>query len=191
MTKRGRRKAALHKPAARSSPIPPQARCETCGRYRVVGEACWFCHPEAPEHCHCDDIPLCHAHIDHHLFERLWQIDLESVDETILLDTERWPDPAEERRRQAWRDDPSYKAFLRSNSELRRRSRTGIDSIFSYFGLTPREADAWSLQAAGYTIAAIAQRMKLKPGGVEAHLDSVQGKIALTMTRANRRSLAS
>lgn len=153
-----------------------------------MGEPCWFCHPPAPEHCHCDDIPLCHLHIGHHLFERLWQIDLESVDEAILLDTEAWPDPDQELRRQAWRDDPDYKTFLKTNPDLRRHARLGIDSIFGYFGLSPREADAWALAAAGYTTKAIAQQMGIRPGGVEVFLEGVDLKIAVTLARSQKRA---
>lgn len=156
-----------------------------CGRYRMVGEPCWSCFPREPDHCHCDDLPCCHMHYSHALFDRLWQMDLESVDERILQATDRWEEGVARERR----DDPEYKAWLARNPELRSRARRGIDAVFAFFALSPREADAWALEAAGYTVAAIAHSMQLKPGGVSALLEAVHSKIGTTMHRLEQFSV--
>jgi len=150
-----------------------------------------------------------HMHLEHELLEHLSQLDYESIDETILLPTENWPvsdddvldfeheeevgvmlrheaAPSRFKPRIDWRQQPEYQAFLGRNPELRTRARSGIDAIYAYFTLTPREADAWSLDAAGYTLEAIAARLALKPGGVFALLASVRSKITATMKRQER-----
>lgn len=210
-----------HKRAAKSSSPPPplfraQVRCQTCGRYHLRAEACWFCFPRWPDPCLCDvDAPRAfpqHVHLEHALLLHLSQLDYESIDETILLDTDRWPDgddaleyehpdlvgvaargPGQAEamtyraRRVDWRQAPEYKAWLRQNPEIRSRSRSA-DSLIAYFGLSDAEADAWSLEAAGYTREAIAKELGFREGGIERLLDNVQAKLAAKLTPSKNAS---
>ena len=200
--------------------LADQVQCLTCRRYRLKPGACWFCTPPWPDPCICDDLRVQHVHLEHELLERLSQLDYESIDETILLPTENWPTsdsdvldyddearvgveirslsepaPMRYKPRIDWREQPEYKAFLASNPELREKAKKGIDGIFAYFGLTPSEADVWSMDAAGYTHEYIAVQLtdpgggrRFTPGGVAALLDSVHSKVDSTMARVHMRS---
>jgi len=96
VTKRNRRRdKGVQK--ARPPQFRAQGKCESCGRYRLLAEACWFCYPAWPPSCICD-VDLApgpamgaHRHLEHELLERLSQLDYESIDETILLPTDEWP----------------------------------------------------------------------------------------------------
>lgn len=148
-------------------------------------------------------------HLEHALLERLSQLDYESIDETILLPTQNWPSSPDDiidheheelvgianagesqpapmtfrAPRIPWRDAPEYQAFLTRYPQLRDHARSGIDSIFSFFGLTSSEADVWSLDAAGYTREWIAKETRYNPGGVDRLLESVQSKIGSKLAR--------
>lgn len=182
--------------------------CDTCGRWRLRKELCWFCSPALPARCGCDDLRVWHRHLQHTLLERLSQLDYEGIDEAILLPTANWPQAAEDVLayeheevvgitnlasgdpgptayrpiRLSWREAPEYRAFLARYPELRRRAHS-IDAIFAYFGLTNPEADAWALDAAGYTPEWIAAQLEIKPGGVLARLASVRSKVAAKLAR--------
>lgn len=101
MTKRAMRRRREKEPQ-RPRPILllQQTQCGICGRHRLKSEACWFCEPAWPSHCHCEDSLIkradsqtCggHVHLEHALLERLSQLDYESIDESILLPTANWP----------------------------------------------------------------------------------------------------
>ena len=213
MTKRQRRRNPTVK-QLRLPSVHDQVQCGTCHRYRLRREACWFCNPQWPDPCLCDDWRKQHIHLEHELLERLSQLDYESIDETILLPTQNWPSspddvldfeheelvgianhgereaaPASYRPpRISWREAPEYRAFLDRYPDLRNRARLGIDSIFGFFDLTPAEADAWSLDAAGYTREWTASRLGFKPGGVDQLLESVQSKIGAKLFRLDQAS---
>ena len=196
-----------------SRPRPPsvheQVQCPACRRWRLKSEPCWFCEPPWPDPCVCDDWIERHIHLEHALLERLSQLDYESIDEAILLPTENWPSSPDDvvdfeheelvgianagpmqselmrfkPRPIPWREAPEYQAFLGRYPELRAKARQGIDSIFSFFNLTPSEADVWSLDAAGYTPEWIAARLGYKPGGVDQLRASVASKVAARLAR--------
>ncbi len=222
MTKRARLRRRQDPTRRTHAPtVQQQVQCATCHRYRLRSEVCWFCNPPWPDPCLCDDLWAQHVHLEHDLLERLSQLDYESIDEMILLPTEFWPvsdddvvDYEDEARvgvevrslsepvpmrykpRVDWRQQPEYKAFLASHPDLRERAKHGIDGIFAYFGLTPSEADVWSMEAAGYTHEYIAAQLtdprggrRFKPGGVAALLESVQSKISSTLDRSERLSV--
>jgi hypothetical protein len=180
MTKRRR---GRQQPRPRPTVLRAQVQCATCRRYHFVGEACGHCHPATPAHCHCDDLTVCHLHIDQALFDRLWQIDLESIDESILLPTDMWEDDEEARSRQAWREDPDYRAWLRHHPQLRERARRGVRALWALFDLTELEGEILDKQAFGYTVEAIAQELAYRPGGIQQLLAGAQSKIAARMTK--------
>jgi hypothetical protein len=190
VTKRRRRRNPKVKQQLRLPSFRDQVQCATCQRYRLRRDDCWFCRPPWPDPCVCDDVRFQHVHLEHELLEHLSQLDYESIDETILLPTERWPtsdddvldfddeakvgveirsmtDPAPTRYkpRVDWREQPEYRAFLASHPELREKAKKGIDGIFAYFGLTASEADVWSMDAAGYTHEYIAAQLTDERGG--------------------------
>lgn len=97
--------------------------------------------------------------------------------------------PTYRRQRGPWWEEPRLRARLATFPELTRIARgQGIDGLFAWAGFTDREADAYAMDAAGYTVEAIAERMRLKPGGVENLLDSARGKVALALARMERKS---
>jgi hypothetical protein len=162
-----------------------------------------------PDPCVCDDWHARHLHLEHALLERLSQLDYESIDEAILLPTENWPNSPDDvvdyedeelvaianagpelmrfkPRPIPWREAPEYQGFLGRYPELRAKARQGIDSIFSFFNLTPSEADVWSMDAAGYTREWIAAQKGYLVGGVDNLLESVQSKIGAKLFRLDQ-----
>jgi len=100
--------------------------------------------------------------------------------------------PNYRRQRGPWWEEPTLRARLAIYPELTAITRReGIEGVFRWAGFTDREADAYSLDAAGYVIEGhdgIAERLRLKPGGVENLLDSARGKVALALRRMEQRS---
>lgn len=204
MTKRRR---AKQQPRERSQLVPSQVRCQVCRRFHLMGEQCSFCNPPAPAHCHCADSRIeyrptidvdlelapgphaetCggHQHIDQALFDRLWQLDLESVDESILLPTEMWDEDAAVAR-QAWRDDPDYKAWLRRYPQMRERARRGKHSLWSYLELSDLEGEVLDKQAIGYTVDGIAEELGLKPDWTALLLSGAWSKVRARVDRIAR-----